>query len=214
MIPFISSEDLSSFMGQEVDPSDHLVAIVLDSACEQVRSYLEQVINLTEDDVETQDGTGREALLLRQLPVIVVSVVTEDDVELVEGTDWIRSRGILYRTSSSFPLGWALGRGNIVITYDHGWAIDEDSISTEDPVIDRVPSDIRIVALGLAARTYRGSTLSTPFTETGIVTSETIGDYSYTQDTSNSTAVIELTTGTTLLDDEKAILDHYKPGNL
>lgn len=220
MEPFISSDDLAAYLDEAVDGFELLTQIALDSGCQMVRSYLGQTINLVRGDIETHNGNGREVLLLRQLPVIDVGSVTEDEEELVQDTDYIVEppTGKIYRRSSDFPLGWSnIGRQNIVVIYDHGWAITEAEVVNEDsgdePLVSRVPSDIRRVAVQAAARIFRAPTLSIVGSSVGggAVTSETIGGYSYTTDTTAQAEIDAAIMGGLSLE-ERAMLDYYQPG--
>ncbi len=224
MLPFISTDDLAAILDETVSGFDLLTEIALDAACQLVRDDLGQTINLVRGDIETHDGTGRESILLRELPVIDVASVTEDDVELVPDDDYIVDprKGIIYRRSTTWSYGWSYGwswprrRQGIVVIYDHGWAITEADVVNEDsgdePIVDRVPSGIRLVALEAAARIYRApQTLAAVSAATSGVTSETIGSYSYTTDTSAISAASDVI-ARGLNEDERRALDRYRPG--
>jgi hypothetical protein len=220
VLPFISSYDLAAFLGEAVTVGDLLTEIALDASCQLVRDDLGQTINLVRGDIETHDGTGRESFLLRELPVIDVASITEDDVELVPDDDYVvdHRTGMVHRRSLVWSWGWGLGwpqrRQNVIVVYDHGWAITEEDVVNEDsgdePIVNRVPSTIRIVALQAAARIYRAPTLSV-VGSSATVTGETIGGYSYTSDTAAQQAVAQaISEG--LTDGEKHSLDRYRPG--
>jgi hypothetical protein len=220
VLPFISSYDLAAFLGEAVTVGDLLTEIALDASCQLVRDDLGQTINLVRGDIETHDGTGRESFLLRELPVIDVASITEDDVELVPDDDYVvdHRTGMVHRRSLVWSWGWGLGwpqrRQNVIVVYDHGWAITEEDVVNEDsgdePIVNRVPSTIRIVALQAAARIYRAPTLSV-VGSSATVTGETIGGYSYTSDTAAQQAVAQaISEG--LTDGEKHSLDRSRPG--
>lgn len=213
MDPFVSAADLSAFLNETVTDDDLITRIALDSACQIIRTAVGQDINLARSDIELHDGNGREVILLRQLPVVEVSMVLEDDVELAEADDYVLgSSGFLLRRGSSvwsyLSGSWSVGRQNIEVVYDHGWAITEDDVvdpgSGGDPAVGRVPSDIRAIALSLASRVLRASRVSA----TGIKTGESLGAYSYTQDATQ--AVIDTQVG--LLDTERLVIDRYRTG--
>lgn len=192
--PFISTADLGALLGQDVTASD-LAIIAIDSACETIRGYLDNQINLVLGAEERLDGTGTDTLLLRQRPVRNVSTVVEDDEELAVDDDYFLGwAGILYRVGAR----WSRGRGNVVVTYDHGWNIVEASGSGD---FVRVPSDIRRVALSLASRMFSGGGSS------GAVVSRSIGPEAYSEK-------VDISAGAAaLLPDERAILDRYvSPG--
>jgi len=212
LIPFISTDDLSAYLGETVDGGELLTQIALDAGCQAVRDELEQTVNLVTDDVELHDGDGRESLILRELPVVNVTSVTEDDELLVEDDDYVVDLrlGILRRRSTDWPLGWSIGRQNIEIVYDHGWTVTEGDVEEGDPevdaeVIDRVPSTIRLAALAMAARIFRAPTLTSVVS--GQVTEETIGGYSYRSDPSVAAVI-----ASGLTDGEKVSISRWKPG--
>jgi hypothetical protein len=207
--PFITSEELAAFMaGVTIDPG--LETLALDAACQMVRDYLEQTINLVRNDVEVHDGTGREGMLLKELPVIEVTLVEEDDVALVVEDDYVvwAGGGILWRNGGqTIPSQWSKGRQNVEVIYDHGYAITPDEVveTSEGIAVDLVPSSIRLAALEAAARIVRAPSLAA--VASGI-TGETLGAYSYTASLGAVNAVI----AGGLLAEERITLDRYKPG--
>jgi hypothetical protein len=170
-IPFISEEDLEAILGTTV-PTDLALTIALDSACDTVRSYIGQRVNFVEDDIIYLDGTGRDAIRLPERPVRAVTEIQEDGVVLAAGTypdhEWmLRAKsGIVVRQSAY----WRSGRRNIKVTYDHGWNVTA-------PLDMVVPADLRMATLSCARRIIKsvGDTMVPQ-----ALTSETIGDYSYT----------------------------------
>lgn len=136
--PFISQQDLTDYLGRDVTSDDGAI-IALDAACDICRTVAEQQFN-QDTTVFTLDGTGTDAILLPQLPVNAAGTV------LVNGgtiTDYVlNGHGVLFRgTAGCDPRPtWPLGRQNIVITADHGYA-----------TVD-LPRDVRIVALSIASR--------------------------------------------------------------
>lgn len=203
---------MNVFLDATLDDSGGRVTAACDAACQVIRDYLHQTINLVRDDIVTLHGRGREMVILPQLPVVDVTSVFEDEDELIEDDDYVwDDAGIVYRRASVLSLAWSFGRNNVVITYDHGWAITDDDVvepnSGDEPVVELVPSDIRMVAKALAARMLRAGNVSVAAGSGGIV-KETIGDYSYELDSASASAERSLD----LLDVEKAALDRYKPG--
>jgi len=199
VIPFIGKNDLSDLVGVDVSASD-LATIAIDAACEAVRTFLDNPVNVVEDETIRLDGSGTYRLTLPRPPVREVPIVTElatlttDETALVPDVDYVLDRGGILRRVDCV---WLRGSGNIEITYTHGWDI------TEDPLWERVPSDIRSVALSLAKRKYEAgaSTIG------GIVVplvSETIGNYSYRVD-----PVAIATASTTILTAEE--MDALRP---
>lgn len=178
--PFISSTpDLANYLRADLT-DDELAVIAVDAACEVVRGYIRQHVNLVLDDEVLLDGNNKDAILLPELPVLAVTDVTttEDDgtdqLILTEGVEFrLGDGGILWR----IDLGsWPWGHRNIAVTYDHGYGVEEPG-SGDD--WEAVPSDMRLVALEVAAGVYNSGLTGTGGTGVGI-TSETIGSYSYT----------------------------------
>lgn len=194
MDAFISAVDLEAVLGAEVDETALITKIALDSACTAVRSYLDQDVNYVEDDVEIRDGTGRRRMRLRQRPVREVTQVLVDGTEVT--TYSVRGSKITLPEGEYF---WH-GLDNVAITYSHGWDIEESSVG------ERVPADIRLVALLVAKRIYK----TVGSTSIGIVKqSEQIGDYAYTLGELPEDVQQKIAASGTLLLAEEAVLDRY-----
>lgn len=133
--PFISRQDLTDRIGRDVTADDGALACV-DAACDIVRNEAEQTFNEVTDDTVTLDGTGTDALLLPQGPVIEVSSVAEDDTAVTDYT--LRDSGVLLKASGV----WRRARNNIEVIYSHGYDGDD------------LPRDVRMVALTLAERLF------------------------------------------------------------
>ena len=157
--PFISPTDLVNYLGRGT-ASDPGMIIATDAACDTVRTIAEQTFNAATSTV-TLDGTGTDALLLPELPVSAAGTVTVAGGTV---TDFVlNGNGILFRKASDTDvdytdayrtLTWPVGRQNITVTYEHGFA-DAD-----------LPRDVRMVALAIASR----------LVVQGVATEETIGD--------------------------------------
>lgn len=200
MNPFISDQDLSDYLGRDVS-ADPRTVIALDAACDIVRGYIRQDVNLVEDDLVKLDGTGSRTVPLPELPVLSVTDVTVYDTDgqnedvLVVNDDYILgNHGLLIRVGTV----WRPGRRNVWVTYSHGWDIT-GTPPYDEPEATGVPSDIRMVALQLAARTY-----TAPQYGNGSLRSETIGNYSYTTAGDAGTSPIGLLAG------EARILDRWR----
>lgn len=190
MIPFISSIDLGAYMDTTVSPTDLKTEIALDSACEAVRSYLGQDINLVEDDLEIHSGTGKWRIRLRQRPVREVSGLFQDDEEIDPDSYSINGAFISLLDGFFFE-----GLDNIEVIYTHGY-----DVADVGPDTIPVPADIRLVALNSARRIYENIGAE----QTENIRSETIGSYQYQLQDANTVTASEL------LDSEKVILDRYK----
>lgn len=147
--PFISRQDLTDHLGRNVLADDGAL-IAVDQACDTVRTMTEQTINRG-TTTEVFDGTGTDAILLRELPVNGVSAVqvfNGSQVWTTAGTaDYtVNGDGMLLATdtagTSTVGTAWPRGRQNVRVTYDHGWASDD------------IPRDLRGVALAVAARIH------------------------------------------------------------
>ena len=207
--PFVGTNDLEDAIGRtlEAGTETDLAVIALDSACEIVRGYLDNQVNLLEETI-VLDGNGRARLVLPRPPVRSIVLVLEEDVPLVETDDYVlEAAGILRRVDALWPRGY----GNLEVSYEHGWDIEEPDDPEYVPEdFERVPSDLRSVALDLARRKFLGGGSSSV---EGAVTEESIGggDYRYRV----SEGALATATATTLLLEETRILDRYRaPVNL
>jgi hypothetical protein len=130
MTPFISLADLAAYLRKTIESDDLLAIAAADAACQAVRDYINQDLNLVRHDTITVNGNGRKELLLPQLPVLEVHEIQVSD-EIVADTDWVLgAHGILYRVET--PYVWQSGVGNIDIEYTRGWAITEDDLEESD----------------------------------------------------------------------------------
>lgn len=165
--PFIDISDLYAYLRLPplgAGDEDPLAVIALDSACYTIRGFLHQTINKITNDVIMIDCDGTDTIMLPEAPVISVS-----NVEMVAAPVWVTDdfspalntpidpssylveydRGMLVLRAGGV---WGDDRGAVQVTYTHGW--------------DVIPTDIRIVALTIAARIY----------DQGLAKAETIGN--------------------------------------
>lgn len=147
--PFISRQDLTDYLGRDVTADDGALACV-DAACDIVRDVAEQTFNRG-TTTETYDGSGTDALLLRELPVNTVGTVqvladaTVGSWSTAGTADYaLNGNGVLLAMNNAGTWGygteWPSGRQNVRVTYDHGYA-DAD-----------IPRSVRMVALTVASR--------------------------------------------------------------
>lgn len=159
--PFITQQDLTDYIGRDVT-NDNGALMAVDAACDLIRNLTDQDFNPTSSQVtETFDGNGGDAIVLPRSPVISTGVSA--GTVLVDGgtvTDYmITEHGLLVRGTAGercwgwYPK-WPMGRQNVRVTYDYGYATAN------------VPRNIRMVALSIAARLVLQ----------GVAQSETIGD--------------------------------------
>ena len=148
MTAFISVDDLTDQVGRDLSADDGAV-IAVDSACDIVRTITEQDFSPISETVRL-DGTGTDTILLPQVPVSAAGTVVVNGGTLTASDYAVTENGHLVRTDGTAdwstwtttvgPTGhWPLGRGNVSVTYDHGYG-------------GTVPSDVRAVALAIAAR--------------------------------------------------------------
>lgn len=200
--PFISTTDLATFLNTTVASDDARAIMALDVACETIRTYVGQTLNLVRNDVIEYRGYQR--LLLPQLPVVQINQVLLRD-ETVELVDYfVGFGGVLYLKAWRDERWTSWWDDHVVVDYDHGYAIDEADVSQDESgVADvyRMPSDLRMVALRLAAGHYRLSLNAQTFNPA--MRSESLGSYSYTR-SDGAMATGELSRG------EQLMLDKYR----
>ena len=188
--PYISLGDLTIFM--QVTPgslSAALGQLSINAAMASVRKYLDQEITWHANDAVQLDGTGTDALRLPQRPVVSVAEVKLDGT-VIAATEYFRRGSILYLPSSwpyisSGRTRWNRGRGNIFVTYSHGYCVETPTDSDfSDSAGDfaggcsgeTVPADIILVTLSAARRGFETAGQE----DTSALGGETIGSYSYT----------------------------------
>jgi hypothetical protein len=185
--PFISRADLGDFMGQDLTGND-MAGIALDTACETVRTFVRRQLNYVPDDEITLDGSGTDTLRLPEWPVFGDVTVTVDETAT---TDYVLQESRLVRTDGGC---WARGISNVAVTYSHGYAVQEGDVA--DPGPQRVPSDLRQVALAIAA---------------GLMSvSETRFHTVSPRDTVGGSAPVEGPAPAVLTEDQQRVLTNYK----
>lgn len=195
VIPFISHDDLGAYLETPLTGGELLTKIALDGACEAVRQELHRTLNLVEDDAIVLDPTWTQALILPERPAHEVSLVTIDGASVDDANVRLDvERGVLYLLDGSL---WWSARNGITLTYTHGYALDESGVTG---TIERVPSNIRLVALRLAAAVYRSRGKTTA--SGGAITGENIGTYRYTQDAAAATELAAIS----ITDDDRKLL--------
>lgn len=163
--PFIDVSDLYAYL--RLPPpgdTDDLATIALDAACYTIRGFLHQTINRVDNEIIAIDTDGSDTIMVPEAPLISVS-----DVQMIAAPVWVTDdfspglntvidpssylveydRGMLVLRAGG---SWGDDRGSVQLTYTHGW--------------DVIPTDIRIVALTVAARIY----------DQGLAKAETIGN--------------------------------------
>lgn len=134
----------------------------LEVACDKVRDKVCQTLDLVEDESIILWGTDTRAMILPELPVVVITSITLDGEAITDFTP--DASGILWRDP---PAYWPRAY-KYEIVYSHGYAAGE------------VPAIYRLVAMELANSTSVGSS--------GDITQEAIQDYSVTYSSDSDTA--------------------------
>lgn len=175
----ISAEKIRNYLGIEDDAYDEELLELRDRIQAVIEKKLDWYFGPPRVVKEYIDGSGTNLLILRQPPVDPLEVVIMQSLslyfgvptDLVSAADYeVDGRKVYHLTSY-----WYKGRRNITAEYEEGW--DEDT----------GPGDIQQLLLELMeSRVTIGSTATA-----GDVTSETIGDYSYTIDSDGDIDVEE-----------------------
>lgn len=198
--PFVTQDELEMFMGDDGTPAvldDDLATLALNAAMASVRRFLGQEITYVADDVVELDGSGRDSMVLPQRPVRDLTVIVENGADqgaLDFDTVYLLRDGILYKRCGC----WLVGRGNVKLTYSHGWDVEAETSSGDDE--NQIPADIILVTLGAARRAYNDGG---EFAQD--VAGETIGNYAYTAAASEA-----ITEAAKLLKGEELILGLYR----
>lgn len=159
--PFITSADLASYTQNDALDSG-LAIIALDAASQAVRAYCDQDLDVTTYTSRWLNGKGTRHLVLPNFPINTITALTaytlRDDASpesLTENVDYVLDykTGVITRIDGGV---FANDRQNVSVSYTYGKA--------------SIASDIRLVALQVAARIY----------EVGIVTNESNGGQSAT----------------------------------
>lgn len=141
---FITRQELSDLLGRDVT-SDAGALIAVDAACGMCRTVAGQSFNEVKGGTITVDGAGTDAIVLPEFPANKAGTVTvaggtvTNFVLDTENGLLIRTAGTAVEANES-PVSWPLGRQNIKVTYDHGYAETD------------FPRDVRAVALNVASR--------------------------------------------------------------
>lgn len=200
MRPFIGVDDLNAILGIEVDESLLIVSIALDSACQAVRSEIDQTINFVANDTVFMDGHDTLKIRLKERPVRRLGDVTLDG-SIVDPSLYNLKDATIRRTDG---IRWPAGYANITVNYDHGYDVVPDDSSGDDVL---VPADMRLVALLAARRVY--VSVGEIDGVKGVRQSENIGSYSYTLSAGANAAA---SSAAQLLDPEKDVLAGYAIG--
>jgi hypothetical protein len=196
MANFATVDDIATFLQVDISSAQQIAAAerALTEVTAAIRNYVDQYIELVEDDEITLDSIGGTRIFLPQLPVISIASVVEDGVELTVNDDYkLGQHGILHRIGRK----WARGIQLLTITYTHGY--------------EALPDDIVAVATRAASRAYQSGLTAAEEEGAMGVQGKSLGDFSVQY---GAESVVEGRLGASgarlLLMSEKDILDQYK----
>jgi len=121
-----SVERVKEFIqSDEVDGT--LMSNLIAAVSNEIEGWLDRAINQATATDERLDSIGDEKIHTRYFPIISITSLKENGTALVANTsyemkDWDKLSGRLLRISGGYPIGWAAGRGVVVVTYVHGYA--------------------------------------------------------------------------------------------
>lgn len=211
MADFCTVTDVEEFLQLDIaSDADKLASCrrAISAACEAIRNYCHQHIDLVEDDEHTFDVATRQTrLFLPELPIVEVSTVVEDGEALTEGSDedyQLGNHGILYRVGAY----WASGVQIVTVTYTHGYDVGGAYIGPE------LPEDIIDVATRAASRAYQAGLRAEDGDGVPGITAKSLGDFSVSFGAETGGGVSEGILGASaarmLLLSEKDILARYR----
>ncbi len=198
MAAFCTITDIANFLQITIPAGSASATRAITEASAAIQNYCRQRLEGVDDDEITLDCNGGTKIFLPELPVIEVSEVVEDGIELTEITDYkLGQHGILHRISVS----WKAGIQIVTVTYSHGYAT--------------LPDDIVSICLRAAARSYQAGLRAAEMAGVAGVQSKTLGDYqiSYGSEQSGGTGeggVLGASAAPILLPSERRILDRYR----
>lgn len=177
MTPLATLEAFAEFRQVAYDAADVFALRALESASVLIRAALAQQVNLVTDDVIRIDGLGLSGLVLPQIPVIEITDVTllhpSADDQVLAATDYyVDGAGILWRSpecSWGWGWGWVRPRGNVQVTYTHGYeTLPDEAVTLCCMVASRLlatsvsaGSTISSQTIGGASVTYEGTSGTT-----------------------------------------------------
>jgi uncharacterized phiE125 gp8 family phage protein len=161
---FVTVEEVKTYLGITGSGEDDTLDVVIAATNAFIPQYTNRVWDLTTYTEELYDGPGHAALHLKHYPIVSISEILVDTIEVEERSDvdetgyYIKdyNTGIVYNNNL-----WNRGRGNIQVSYVAGYETSDD-----------LPSDLKYACYELASyfRNLRG--------KSGIA-SEALGSYSY-----------------------------------
>ncbi len=121
---------------------DTVLETIIDGVSEGFNRFCDRVLAKATHTSIYLDGPERRDLILPNFPVISITSIYEDDVELTEGADYdyrlYADEGILRRVGGN----WAQGDKVIKITYVAGYIAIPIS-----PEVENIPADLKLAVL-------------------------------------------------------------------
>lgn len=120
LLPIVSLADTKAHLNITTSTDDEELRRTIAVASEAAESYCNRVFR-RQTVTEYHDG-GKQAVLLRQAPVLSITTVVENGTTLTS-TDYTAdlNAGLVYRGSAAAPWQWYYGIQVVVITYVAGY---------------------------------------------------------------------------------------------
>ena len=138
---FITLEQFKAYAGIISTSDDVRLQVIIDAVNLSVDKYIGRTVEKTEYENEIYDGTGTDALILKNFPVTEITEISIYDIVIDERDDtkhfgfgWFTKNldnGIVYYTNC-----WPNGRGIIKVSYTAGY--------------DPIPADLTFATLQMA----------------------------------------------------------------
>jgi hypothetical protein len=170
MANLVTSAEVAAQWTGFTDLANLAQAALIEAASTAVESYCRRTFALG-TVTEALDGTGKARLWLSRRPVSSVGTVTVNGgtVDNTSGDAWTLngSRGELVRGAGyvdpRHAMSWPRGYGNVSVTYVGGYAT--------------IPGPVKQATVAMVKHMAEAAT------KTGLLSSESIGDYSYVLNT-------------------------------
>ncbi len=157
----ISDDDVSQ---------DSLIELFINAASDKIETFCKRIFGITEYTNEKYSGHYDEYLIIRQFPIIEVTSLKINDIEVdINNYDIMSEHGMLFNGCR-----WPQGERNISIDYKAGYVLPKDS-SEDTP--SNLPAAIETACLFLVKSLFNDDINKE---------SERIGDYSVTYSRSQS----------------------------
>lgn len=139
----------SSFSG---NTNDAMLELLIDSVSVAIDAHLARTLTKTTYTSLKFEGPDGPDLRLPNWPIVSITSIYEDDVLLVEGTDYYvdYAAGIIHRIGGNWVKGW----NEIVVTYVAGYVVQGATPGAGETAL---PADIRLACSIQAAREWKKS---------------------------------------------------------